>query len=254
MRTFGWLVCFITSCATVNLADDGSPTFDTDADQNMALGEKAFSEGSYSLSGKYFEHVRSKFPFAEASKMALLRMADVDYQEERFLEARDRYQTFVKQYPTHAKIDYAAFRVAMTHVKKIPSAFFLAPSPEERDQIEVRNAALALKDFLRGYPGSEYSAEAEKVLKEVHTHLAGHEWRVAEFYFQRAKYDAVAGRLRTLLDRYPNTQWESKALWRLYVVYIKMKEDLKARSVLEEIQTRVPDSKDAERATRMLKG
>src|SRR5262249_40118318 len=147
---------------------------------------------------KYFDYVKSKYPYLEAATTAELRLGDVDFEREKYAEARDRYLNFIKLHPTHSKVDYAAYRAALTHYKDMPSEFCWLPPSSEKDQAEVRQAATAMADFIRTYPSSEYVGQAQKSYDEVKRRLAEHELYVADFYKKREKWGAVVGRLNVL--------------------------------------------------------
>lgn len=247
-----WGTLSLSACATTKASEDTEVSYASDAQENLRLGDEALKGGSYVEAEKYFEYVRSKYPFLEASKTAALRRADVDFEQEHYLEARDRYQAFVKQYPTHAQVDYAAFRAAYTHYKEIPQSLFFMPNPREKEQTEVKNTLLAMTEFVRLYPESSLVAEAQKRIHDVRFRLADHEWYVAEFYRHRNKFPAVVGRLKTLLDLYPNMGFEPKALWGLYEAYQKLNDLEKAKGVLEEIQKKLPGTPDAAQAAKLL--
>ncbi len=96
-----------------------------------------------------------------------------------FVEAIDAYKNFIKDHPTHPKVDYASCQIAKSHYKDLPSNFFLFPPAYEKDQAELVTAQNAIKDFLLSYPSSEYRAEGEKMMGEVRRRLAEHEMYVA---------------------------------------------------------------------------
>ena len=136
--------------------DVSEPNYADEADENLKRGSDALDSKNYIEAQKYFDYVKSKYPYLEAATTAELKLGDVDFEREKYLEARDRYQNFIKLHPTHPKIDYAAYRAALTHYKDMPSDFFLLPPSSEKDQAEVRSASVALADFIRSYPQSEY--------------------------------------------------------------------------------------------------
>jgi outer membrane protein assembly factor BamD len=185
-------------CKTLE-GDAGQPNYTSDAESNLAKGNEALASKNYIEAEKFFEYVRSKYPFLEASKEAELRLADTDFEREQFLEARDRYQNFVKLHPTHSKVDYAAYQAALTHYKEIPSDFFLLPPSREKDQVEVRSAQRALGEFVRQYPSSSHAAEAKAQFEETRKRLADHEMYVASFYRKRERWPAVVARLERVV-------------------------------------------------------
>lgn len=223
-----------------------------DAETNLKLGDEHLESRAYPEAAKYYEYVRTKFPYLEASKTAELRLGDTDFAREKYSEARDRYNNFIKLHPTHQKVDYAAFRAALTHFKDIPSDFFLFPAASEKDQADVRAAMNSLGDFLKTYPQSEHKAEAEKVYNQVRKRLAEHEFYVADFYRSRDRWPAVVGRLSVIEREYPDTGYDEKVYFGLYEAYTRLKDEAKAKEALRTLVQRKPDSDGARRAKRIL--
>ena len=199
--------------------DVSEPTYADEADVNLKHGDDALESKNYIEAQKYFDYVKSKYPYLEAATTAELRLGDVDFEREKYLEARDRYLNFIKLHPTHPKIDYAAYRAAMTHFKDMPSDFFLLPPGSEKDQAEVRAASVALADFIRSYPSSEYLAPEQKPLDDVRKRLAEHELYVAGFYKRREKWNAVVGRLNIMARDFGGLGYEEKVYFGLYDAY-----------------------------------
>src|ERR671936_357984 len=151
------LTVAIAGCATLG-TEEREPDYAKDAETNLRRGEEAFQHRDYPSALKYFEYVRARYPYLDAAKEGELRIADTSFDREEYIEARDAYLNFAKLHPTYPKVDYAAFRAALTHYKEIPTDFFLLPQPEEKDQTEVRNALRAMQAFIRQNPKSPYVA------------------------------------------------------------------------------------------------
>lgn len=241
-----------TGCASLSEGQAGDPDYAARAEENLRLGAEALENKDYFKAEKYFEFVKTKFPYLEASKEAELRLGDVDFAQDRFPEAREKYNTFIKLYPTHPKVDYAAYRAALTHVEDMPSDFFLLPPSEEKDQTEVQSALRAMNDFLRQYPQSEYAKDAQLKADDAKRRLAEHEMYVAAFYRRRERWKAVAQRLEGMLSRYPGTQYEAEALFSLHEAYVRLNEPARAQETLRKVIQRLPGTPAADRAQRML--
>lgn len=224
MKSFYCLMLSLSLCAcksvTSFLAGDAAePTYAVDANENLRLGKKALDSKNYVEAQKYFDYVKSKYPYLDAATTAELLLADVDFDREKYIEARDRYSNFVKLHPTHSKVDYAAFRAALTHVKEMPSNFFVLPPSSEKDQAAVRGAKIALTDFLRSYPKSEFVAEAEKNLIQVKKKMADHELYAARFYSRRGRWPAVVQRLGVMAKEYGDVGYEEQIYFGLRDAY-----------------------------------
>jgi outer membrane protein assembly factor BamD len=230
------LLCACKGFGTFLGGDVSEPSYADEAEVNLKRGDDALDSKNYIEAQKYFDYVKSKYPYLEAATTAELRLADVDFEREKFLEARDRYINFIKLHPTHPKIDYAAFRAALTHYKDMPSDFFLLPPGSEKDQAEVRAASVALADFIRSYPSSEYVKDAQKSLDDVRKKLAKHELYVAGFYERRKKWPAVVGRLNVLAKDFGGLGYEEKVYFGLYDAYRKIQADAKQKVELSKLE------------------
>lgn len=240
-----------TSCASLERGA-GEPEFSSKAEENLRLGNEALKDRDFLKAEKYFEFVKTKYPYLEASKEAELKLGDVSFEQEQWPEARERYESFIKLHPTHPRVDYAAYQAALTHIKDMPSNFFLLPPSEEKDQTEVLSALRAMSDFVRQYPDSKYVKDAKVQEAEAKRRLAQHEMYVAEFYRKRQHWNAVAQRLEGLLARYPGTVYEEEALFSLHDAYVQLKKPDQAKQTLQKVIERLPHTPAAERAQRML--
>ncbi len=225
-----------------------------DSQELLRRGDAALKGSNYVDAEKLYEAVRRKYPFLEASKMAELRLADTDFNRELYMEARDRYQNFAKLHPTHPKVDYAAFRVALSHFKQMPSDFFLLPPSHEKDQVDVRGASKAAAEFLKLYPSSSFVPEAQKILAKTQLRLAQHDLYVADFYAKRMKWPAVVQRLEGLEERFPEAGVAETSLFKLHHAYVQLKDASKAEETLKRIIRVLPNSPASERAQSMLAG
>ncbi|MBK7860142.1 MAG: outer membrane protein assembly factor BamD [Archangiaceae bacterium] len=223
------LLCACKGFGTFLGGDVSEPSYADEADTNLKRGDEALDSKNYVEAQKYFDYVKSKYPYLEAATTAELRLGDVDFDREKYLEARDRYLNFIKLHPTHAKLDYAAYRAALTHYKDMPSDFFIFPPSSEKDQAEVRAASVAMADFIRTYPSSSYAADAQKALDEVRRRMAEHELYVAGFYERRKKWQAVVTRLGVVARDFGGLGYEEKVYFGLYDAYRKLQDDAKAR-------------------------
>ena len=242
-----------SGCAIFGTNENAEPNYAAQAEENLKLGKEALSSRSFTQAAKYFEHVRAKYPFLEISKEAELLIADTDFEREQFSEARERYEAFAKLHPSHPKVDYAAFRAALTHYKEIPSSLFVLPPGHEKDQVAIRLAASTMADYVRTHPNSEYVIEARTIEKDARKRLARHEQYVADFYTRGEHWNAVAGRLETLVTQYPGTDIDVDAYLQLHHAYEKLGDKAKAHDALERLVAHYPSSWQAARAQELLR-
>jgi outer membrane protein assembly factor BamD len=245
------LLAAASACATFGNGD-AEPDYAKDAETNLSRGKEALENRNYLEAAKYFEYVRTRYPYKDVATEAELLLADSHFEREEFIEARDAYQNFLKAHPTWPRVDYAAFRSALTYYKEIPSDLFIIPPSFEKDQAPVKNALRAMQDFLRQYPKSALVEEAKRIVDDTRKRMARHEMYVASFYEHRERWRAVAARLEVVASEYKGLGFDEEALFGLYDAYTRLGEKEKATRALEEIVARMPGTKAAEKARSLL--
>jgi outer membrane protein assembly factor BamD len=242
----------LAACGGSRVSVAGDVKYAKSAEENFKGGEEELRHGNYAEATKLFEHVRTKFPFSRYAALSELRLADVKFDQGRWTEAADAYKEFVKLHPTHENVDDAAFRVGQAYWNDGPSTFALFPPSYEKDQQQIRDAEAALSSFVEKYPGSKHAEEAKTLLARARARLADHEWYVAEFYAKRDLWAGAAGRLETLVKRYPGSSREPDALLKLAQVYEKMDERYRAQQALQQLIVKHPQSPRRAEAERLL--
>jgi outer membrane protein assembly factor BamD len=250
------LVLSLAACAGSHVALSGEPKYGKTAEENFQWGEEEMKDKNYPEAIKFLEHVRNKFPYSKFAPLAELRLADARFENERFVEAADAYKSFVKLHPTHESVDYAAFRIGLSHYRDAPGDFILFPASYEKDQAQLRTAIAHLDDFIKSYPESKYLPDAKRVQVEANDRLAEHEWYVADFYRKRKRWPGAAGRLEILVKDFPGSKFEGEALYQLADAYLHMNEKFRAQQTLQQLIVKHPDDPrraDAEKQLAQLR-
>ena len=245
------------ACATTPESEAPAPAeapkdLAQEADKRLRLGDEALKGNNYEAAARAYEYVRVTYPYLAAATEAELRLADVDFQSDEWLAARERYNTFVKLHPTSPDVDYAAFRSALTWYREIPGDIFILPPSTEKDQAAARGAQSALKRFIQTHPKSKYVAEARKALEDTERRLAEYELYVANFYKKSHRWKAVALRLETLVERFPDSQFVPAALLELYEAYAKLDRADDAQAALQKLVASFPETPEGKKAQSLL--
>jgi outer membrane protein assembly factor BamD len=215
----------VSGCAGASANIAGTITYAKDAQGNFELGEKALKGHDYADATAYFQYLRNKFPYSHFAPLAELRMADSNFEQEKYVESVDAYKNFIKDHPTNAQVDYAGFRIGLSHYKDIPSDLFIVPPSYEKDQAQIKDAQTSLKDFLATYPDSSYVAKAKEMLSDVRERLARHELYVAKFYESHGRPRAAAWRYEGLARDYGDTPFGADAKGAAARLYAKLGPD-----------------------------
>ncbi|BDG04886.1 outer membrane protein assembly factor BamD [Anaeromyxobacter oryzae] len=248
------LVALSAACTTKHTTFTGELKLGKSAEENYAAGVDELKAKNYPEAVKFFEYVKSKFPFTKYAALADLRLADAKFDQDRFAEAAESYKQFVTLHPTSEDVDYAEYRAGLSYFKDAPGDFALFPPAYEKDQRQTEKAVQTLEDFLRTREGkdSQWVQEGRKVLAEAKARLAAREWYVAEYYWSREKWAGAAGRYENLVKQYPGSRHEAEALWKMAKAYERLKENFRARTALQQLIVKHPDDPRRAEAEKLL--
>jgi outer membrane protein assembly factor BamD len=244
--------CSYFSFLKLNTASNGEVTYGADAEANYTTGMKDIDNEDWIAAAKHLDYVSTKFPYSKYASLAELAAADALFKQEKYIEAADKYVTFLKLHPTHPKADYAAFQVGLSHEKEIPTDWFFMPSSAEKDQTDVKTAVSTFEDFVKNYAPSPLVPEANLHIVSLRHRLADHEMRVAQYYLDHAHPQAAANRYETLVRTYPADELAPEALIRLGRIYVELKAPDKARPFLEQLVKQFPSDRRVGEARRLL--
>lgn len=201
------LLISLSACAVVDdiksMFSDSKDTIEASPDSLASEALDKFNHGQYSSALTLFGEIQERFPFSRFSLMAELKTADCHYYLGHYTEAIAKYEEFEQNHPTNEAIPYVLFQVAMCHFQQMDTI--------DRDPGSAVDAETAFAKLIRLYPNSPYTEEARKKIREARNFLAGHELYVARFYIKTEKFEQSEGRLRYLLDTYPDTEVAKEA-------------------------------------------
>jgi outer membrane protein assembly factor BamD len=212
-------------------------TYSLTAKQNYEKGLAELKDENYPEAIKYFQFVKSKYPFSKFAVMAELAIADTQFARGNYAEAIDAYKSFARLHPTHEKVEdgYVSFKVGESYYKDMPDDLWLLPPSYEKDQSAVIDALRELEDFRKKFPDSQYIKRALELRKEVLQRLVDHEVYVARFYLKDNHPKAAAMRLEGAIKRYPGSGREPELLFALGETYLSMNDPLRAKETFQRV-------------------
>lgn len=220
------------------------PTFTPaeSATENWSRAEKAFEDEDYLLAQRYYVYIRRKFPYSRYAVLSDLRIADCQFERERYLEAIDSYQSFVRLHPTHPEVPVALFKTGLAHEKQIPDDWFFLPPAHEKDQSAVEDTAKAFASYLERFPEHENADDARERLGRARRKLMAHERYVADFYERLGKLRGYVGRLERIKTRFRDVGLDPDLLLEIVRAYVRLGEAEKARAAVEELAETFPEA------------
>jgi outer membrane protein assembly factor BamD len=180
--------------SALNYTEESKKAYD------QALDE--FNAHNWIESQALFREVKRKYAYSKYARMSELRIADADFEQDKFSEAVRGYRQFIHDHRADTDdVSYARARIAESQYREIGDSFLL-PSTDERDQAAIQDAYRELRGYLAEYPDAKESKRAKELLADVTARLVRHELYVAKFYLNRDNYDAAVGRIQYALRNY----------------------------------------------------
>ncbi len=165
-----------------------------------AMGE--FNAHNWIESQQLFREVKRKYGYSRFAALAELRIADADFEQDKFADAIREYKQFVHDHrSSEEQVTYARSRIAEAQYKEISESFLL-PATEERDQAATLEAYKEMRGFLHDFPEARQSPHVCALLEDVTIKLVRHELYVARFYLRKDNFDATVSRAQFALRNY----------------------------------------------------
>ena len=193
---------------------------------------------------KYSE-VKNKHPYSKYATEAELRIADIDYKRENYVEAQTAYQLFKDFHPKHPRIDYVTYRLALSYFNELPSTI-------DRDLSSAKKALQYFEEVISSYSTSEFVADTRDKKKKALQMLSDKEAYIANFYFVRDKYDSALRRYNSLITKYPGLGHDEEALYRSAYSAFEVGDDVQGRDRVAQLKAKFPNSSYASNAQRLL--
>jgi outer membrane protein assembly factor BamD len=231
----------VSGCVNEGEGPRTAVDYTENARRDYERGMKALADKNWEAVEEAFNDVRQKYSYSRYARLAELRLADADYEQDKLAEAVSGYKSFVHDYPNDPEVPYARFRIAKAQYDSVSQSFMLPPL-EERDLSSVNDALDSIRDYLEDFPKSEHAEELRYMLEVVVGLLARHELYVARYYLREDRYDAAGARVQRVLDTLPVSGLEPEALILLGEVYLKQKKRAEARKTFERVLSEHPDS------------
>ncbi len=187
-------------------------------------GHKAMEAYDFNTAIKTYEKLTATFPFTDEARQARLDLIYVYYRAGEGESATDAADTFIRENPTHPRVDYAWYVKGLVDFEKQPNAIesIFRADLSKRPPSSARKSFAAFKTVVEQYPKSEYAPDALQRMVYLRDRLANYEVHVARFYFKRNAYVAAAQRARACIEQYDGAPATKEALQILIASYERM--------------------------------
>jgi outer membrane protein assembly factor BamD len=179
-----------------------------DLSQNIrdvyADAQSAINNGNYRKAIGIFEALQARFPFSEFSTQIQLELAYAYYKDGREEQAIEASETFLRENPTHPRVDYALYIQALAYFEHGQSKLMrlFRKDVNSRPPKDGQRAFSLLSRLVERYPASPYAEDAQQRMVYLKNRLASYENTVARFYLERDAYVAALNRAKEALETY----------------------------------------------------
>ena len=173
---------------------------------------------------KLYQRLTAVFPFTPQARQAQLDLVYAYYRAGQDDSAIDAANTFIRQHPTHPRVDYAWYMKGLVHFPKRsnPIERLFGAHLSMRPPINVRKSFAAFRVVVTRYPHSIYAHDAWQRMIYLRDRLAAYDTYVARYYYTRGAYVAAARRCRLVLENYQRAPAVQSALAVMILSYERL--------------------------------
>jgi outer membrane protein assembly factor BamD len=203
---------FLSGCA--GNQESAEDAFISDVTEAYETAQKAVRGGNYRRGIQIFEALQARFPFSDFAKQVQLELMYAYYKNGSREQAIDAADTFMRENPTHERIDYALYIKGLAYYEQDAGILerIFRKDLTNRPPKEADEAYSTLRRLVERYPASEYAPDAEQRLIYLKNRLSKYENSVADFYLRRGAYVAALNRAKDALERYNGAEGNRKSL------------------------------------------
>jgi outer membrane protein assembly factor BamD len=210
-------------------------------------GNEALNKKKWMTAREYFQTIVETYPQSTHRADAKLGVGDSllgDGTAAAQVQAIQEFREFLSFFPTHARADYAQYKLAMAH-------YYQMAKPE-RDQTETREAIREFDIYFERYPNSTIKPEAEKHYRETRDRLSESEYRVGLFYHRAKWYPGAIDRFQNVLKSDPKFTNRDAVYFYLSEALVKMNRPAEAVPQLTKLVEEFEVSEFLEPAQKLL--
>lgn len=180
--------------------------------------------GNYKNAISRLQTLEARFPFNDYGTQAQLDLIYANYMAKNYDSAEDAADTFIREHPRQADVDYAYYMKGVAYFDQAPGPFMkiFRHDTFQRDPSNAEKSFQAFQLLLQKFPKSQYAVDARQRLVFLRDRLANYEWSVADYYMRRGAWVSAVQRADIIIRRYQQSPRVKDALQILCTAYGKL--------------------------------
>lgn len=214
------------------------------ADTIYDRAQKSMNNGNFREAIFVFEQLESRYPFSAVGKQSQLDLIYCYYKSGSKEQAIDAADQFMRENPTHPRVDYALYIKGLSLFDKPagPLDGIFKIDRADRPPNDSQRAFSVFRQLVERYPASAYSDDAVQRMVYIKDKLARYENTVAKYYLRLGAYVAALNRAKRTLQTFDGTSANEESLRIMIESYEGLGLDDLAASTREVLAVNFPQS------------
>lgn len=236
------LCCLLSAGCHTNRRKQKEPTPQVLYDQ----AHRHMIDYDYKGAVKLYEALVARYPFTDQARQARIDLIYAYYKNGEADSATDAADTFVRENPTHPRVDYAWYIKGLVYFERSPNLMerLFHADLTKRPPTDARKSFDAFKTVVEQYPKSAYAHDARERMVFLRDRLADYDVHIAQYYMRRGAYVGAAQRANDCIEQYDGSPAVRQALQVMMQAYDKLglkQREAQVRQVYDLNFANVPD-------------
>ncbi|MCB5270983.1 MAG: outer membrane protein assembly factor BamD [Candidatus Cloacimonetes bacterium] len=205
-------------------------------EQKLAKADELYANRKYSKAAVLYDEISFERKSA-ATAYATMRLADSYYAQNKFTDARLKYQQFIDGFPDHPNAADAYFRTAL--------CFFEESLNSDRDQTETVSAIEAFGIFMERFPKDSRYERSLEYIRRAQYKLIEKKYENGYIYYKMRDYSAALMYFDEVIALGNTDTLDRKSLYYSALLHLRQKNKEAASASYSRLKSRYPGSKEA---------
>jgi len=216
------------------------------ADQYASMSDEAIFERAksriqdenFKAAAMDFEALETHHPYSKFTARAQLLGGYANFRADKFKEAADLFEKYIKFQPSSSEITYATYMAALSNFAQMRRI--------ERDQRETAAAASQMERIVREWPKSEYAADIAPKLTLARATLAAKYMRTGAELSRARNFLAALNYYQIVITKFRDTPHAPEAYFRAAEIFRIVGSDVEAEKLFATLREKFPASEFAQ--------
>lgn len=207
------------------------------ADRLFERGIALLNDGEWSQAITTFEQFVIQYPTHARVQEARFRLGEAYFGKKEYVTAANEFSRLASDYPAGPYADDARFKVCESYYRLSPKS--------QLDQQYTKAAVDHCESLIAYFPTSDLVPRAREIITEMRLKLARKEFDNGEFYFKRDALDSAIIYYENTLRDYADTSYAPRALSRLIQIYQRLGYEEEEQEMRDRLLRDYPESAEA---------